>query len=148
MQNTVRNKNLFNLLCRRPALKVSPYLFLLYKVRGKALLAKRAECIISFSLFLSKVPVHTEVAVTDYTLVNTIKSMAKVFDPQKLAHLISSQKGGLIASGADGIWMCPEFKNTLLVCKSSFEGKFLLGTYVYLRHNFIWTGYFGLVFKI
>jgi hypothetical protein len=71
---------------------------------------------------LFQVPINNEVATADVTLIDTIKSLTKKLDPQKLADLLNKQQGGLITAGLEGIWVCPEFKNTLHHCRTSIEG--------------------------
>ncbi|CAG2193665.1 TECPR2 [Mytilus edulis] len=71
-----------------------------------------------------QVPINNEITTTDYTLIDGIKSLAKVFDPQKLTDLIGSQRGGLIAAGTEGVWVCPDCKYTLQLCRGSMEGHF------------------------
>ncbi|XP_021379917.1 tectonin beta-propeller repeat-containing protein 2-like isoform X1 [Mizuhopecten yessoensis] len=58
----------------------------------------------------------------DLTALDSLRSLAKKFDPQKLAHLLSTQRGGLITAGMGGVWVCSEFKNTLQICRGNMEG--------------------------
>ncbi|XP_060077875.1 tectonin beta-propeller repeat-containing protein 2-like [Ylistrum balloti] len=68
-----------------------------------------------------QVPV-SEILVQDETAMDSLLSLARKFDPQKLAHLLSTQGGGLITAGEGGVWVCPEFKNTLQICRGSIQG--------------------------
>ncbi|CAC5385613.1 TECPR2 [Mytilus coruscus] len=77
-----------------------------------------------------QVPINNEITTTDYTLIDGIKSLAKVFDPQKLADLIGTQRGGLIAAGTEGVWVCPDCKYTLQLCRGSMEGHCWNGVFL------------------
>ncbi|KAK3093129.1 hypothetical protein FSP39_011469 [Pinctada imbricata] len=68
-----------------------------------------------------QVPV-SEILVQDVTAIDTLRLLAKKFDPQKLADLMKSQQEGLIAAGRGGVWVCPDSKNTIRVCRSTVEG--------------------------
>lgn len=68
-----------------------------------------------------QVPV-SEILVHDETAMDALRSLASKFDPEKLATLLSTQRGGLIATGEGGVWVCPEFKNTLQICRGCIEG--------------------------
>ncbi|KAL4238724.1 Propeller [Mactra antiquata] len=69
-----------------------------------------------------QVPIGGEYMMKDMTAFDMLKSFSKKFDPQKLTVLLSSQNGGLIAAGT-GVWVCPEYKNVLHVCRGSIEGQ-------------------------
>lgn len=69
-----------------------------------------------------QVPV-SEIVVKDVSGIDALRSLAQKFDPQKLASLISSQNGGLITAGKVGVWVCPEFKNMIQVCRGVVQGK-------------------------
>ncbi|KAK6181171.1 hypothetical protein SNE40_009090 [Patella caerulea] len=64
----------------------------------------------------------SEYFVEDSTALDHLKSLASKFDPQKLTYLISSNRGGLIAASKTSIWVCPEYKNILHVCRGSILG--------------------------
>lgn len=65
----------------------------------------------------------SEILVQDVTAVDALRSLAKKFDPQKLAYIMSTTIGGLISAGSGGIWVCPEYKNLLQICRGSIEGN-------------------------
>ncbi|ESO90159.1 hypothetical protein LOTGIDRAFT_233953 [Lottia gigantea] len=56
------------------------------------------------------------------TTLDNLKSLASKLDPQKLSYLISSNRGGLIAVNKSGVWVCPEYKNILHVCRGNIQG--------------------------
>lgn len=60
----------------------------------------------------------------DPTALDLLKSFSTKFDPQKLTYLLSAQSGGLVA-GQNGIWVCPDYKNVVHVCRGNVEGKSL-----------------------
>ncbi|XP_041353427.1 tectonin beta-propeller repeat-containing protein 2-like [Gigantopelta aegis] len=64
----------------------------------------------------------SEYFVQDATAIDALRSLARKFDPQKLSYLLSTSRGGLIAAGAPGIWVCFEYKNILHVCRGNFLG--------------------------
>ncbi|XP_046579933.1 tectonin beta-propeller repeat-containing protein 2-like isoform X3 [Haliotis rubra] len=64
----------------------------------------------------------SEYFVQDATALDTLKSLASKFDPQKLSYLLSTSRGGLITAGPQGVWVCLEYKNILHVCRGSFQG--------------------------
>ncbi|KAJ8308825.1 hypothetical protein KUTeg_013699 [Tegillarca granosa] len=66
----------------------------------------------------------SEILVQDVTAVDALRSLAKKFDPQKLAYIMSTTIGGLISAGSGGVWVCPEYKNVLQICRGSIEGHF------------------------
>ncbi|XP_078316066.1 tectonin beta-propeller repeat-containing protein 2-like isoform X2 [Crassostrea virginica] len=68
-----------------------------------------------------EVPV-SEIVVKDVSGIDALRSLAQKFDPQKLASLISSQNGGLITAGKSGVWVCPEFKNMIQICRGVIQG--------------------------
>ncbi|XP_061173817.1 tectonin beta-propeller repeat-containing protein 2-like isoform X2 [Saccostrea echinata] len=68
-----------------------------------------------------EVPV-SEIVVKDVSGIDALRSLAEKFDPQKLASLISSQTGGLITAGRAGVWLCPEFKNMIQICRGVIQG--------------------------
>ncbi|KAL5007962.1 hypothetical protein ScPMuIL_013543 [Solemya velum] len=68
-----------------------------------------------------QVPI-SEYYMQDVTAIDALRSLANKFDPQKLSYLLSTQRGGLLAVGALGVWMCPEYKNLLQVCRGTIEG--------------------------
>ncbi|XP_062587133.1 tectonin beta-propeller repeat-containing protein 2-like, partial [Saccostrea cucullata] len=68
-----------------------------------------------------EVPV-SEIVVKDVSGIDALRSLAEKFDPQKLASLISSQTGGLITAGKAGVWVCPEFKNLIQICRGVIQG--------------------------
>lgn len=51
--------------------------------------------------------------------------------------LLTSQRGGLVA-GQNGIWVCPDYKHKLQVCRGNVEGEtgFLMQIMSY-RHTLI-----------
>ena len=51
-----------------------------------------------------------------------IRSIAKKFDTQKLSHILSTNRGGLIVAGVQGVWLSLDYLNTLYVCRSSLQG--------------------------
>ncbi|XP_071079116.1 tectonin beta-propeller repeat-containing protein 2-like [Haliotis cracherodii] len=64
----------------------------------------------------------SEYFVQDASALDTLKSLASKFDPQKLSFLLSTSRGGLITAGPQGVWVCLEYKNILHVCRGSFQG--------------------------
>ena len=68
-------------------------------------------------------PLSGEYIIKDMTALDMLKSFSKKFDPQKLTLLLSAQSGGLIAAHG-GVWVCPEYKHILQVCRGSIEGMF------------------------
>ncbi|XP_053393854.1 tectonin beta-propeller repeat-containing protein 2-like isoform X2 [Mercenaria mercenaria] len=69
-----------------------------------------------------QVPLSGEYVIKDMTALDMLKSFSKKFDPQKLSLLLSAQSGGLIAARG-GVWVCPEYKHILQVCRGSIEGQ-------------------------
>ncbi|XP_060581801.1 tectonin beta-propeller repeat-containing protein 2-like [Ruditapes philippinarum] len=69
-----------------------------------------------------QVPLSGEYVVKDMTALDMLKSFSKKFDPQKLTLLLSAQSGGLIAAHG-GVWVCPEYKHILQVCRGNVEGQ-------------------------
>ncbi|WAR18488.1 TCPR2-like protein [Mya arenaria] len=69
-----------------------------------------------------QVPLNSEYLMQDSTALDMLKSFSRKFDPQQLTTLITSQTGGLL-SGQGGVWVCPEYKNVLHVCRGSVEGQ-------------------------
>lgn len=74
-----------------------------------------------FFIIVFQVPV-SEIVVKDVSGIDALRSLAQKFDPQKLASLISSQNGGLITAGKSGVWVCPEFKNMIQICRGVIQG--------------------------
>eukprot|EP00105_Crassostrea_gigas_P024491 XP_011444745.1 PREDICTED: tectonin beta-propeller repeat-containing protein 2 isoform X1 [Crassostrea gigas] len=68
-----------------------------------------------------EVPV-SEIVVKDVSGIDALRSLAQKFDPQKLASLLSSQNAGLITAGRCGVWVCPEFKNMIQICRGVIQG--------------------------
>ncbi|KAK7104074.1 hypothetical protein V1264_018848 [Littorina saxatilis] len=64
----------------------------------------------------------SEYYVQDPTVLDMIRSIAKKFDTQKLSHILSTNRGGLIVAGAQGVWLALDYLNTLYVCRSSLQG--------------------------
>ena len=54
----------------------------------------------------------------DSTALGMLKSLMEV--PQKMAKMSS---GGLVAATQQGIWLCPDFKHILHVCRGSLLGN-------------------------
>lgn len=69
-----------------------------------------------------QVPV-SEIVVKDVSGIDALRSLAQKFDPQKLASLLSSQNAGLITAGRCGVWVCPEFKNMIQICRGVIQGN-------------------------
>ena len=63
----------------------------------------------------------------DYKAVDTLKSLTTF--PQNLAKIIAKEKGGLIAVGNNGIWICPGCKHVLHVCRGGITGMNMI------KHN-------------
>ena len=68
---------------------------------------------------------HTQVSLSeylmeDYKAVDTLKSLATF--PQNLSKIIAKEKGGLMAVGSNGIWICPGCKHVLHVCRGGITG--------------------------
>lgn len=64
----------------------------------------------------------SEYYIQDPTLLDMIRSIAKRFDPQKFAQVMSTTRGGLIAAGVQGVWLAMDYQNTLNVCRGSMQG--------------------------
>ena len=65
----------------------------------------------------------SEYFVQDPSVMDMIRSIAKKFDPQKLSHVLSTHRGGLIVAGVQGVWLSLDYLNTLHVCRSSLQGQ-------------------------
>lgn len=76
----------------------------------------------TFSFYQTQVPV-SEIVVKDVSGIDALRSLAQKFDPQKLAALLSSQNAGLITAGRCGVWVCPEFKNMIQICRGVIQGN-------------------------
>jgi len=72
----------------------------------------------------TQVPLSGEYQTGDMTALGMLKAFTGKFDPQQLAVLLTSQTGGLM-SAQSGVWVCPEYKHILHVCKGSIEGGWL-----------------------
>ncbi len=76
---------------------------------------------------MSNYPVYFQVSLSEYlmqdqTPMDTFLSMMDV--QQSLGKLVHQHgKGGLISARVKGVWVCPEFKNKLHVCRGSLLGE-------------------------
>lgn len=68
--------------------------------------------------------------------IDALRSLAQKFDPQKLASLLSSQNAGLITAGRCGVWVCPEFKNMIQICRGVIQGEYFTPTSIL---NILWN---------
>ncbi len=57
----------------------------------------------------------------DYRAIDALKSLAAF--PQNLAKIVAKEKGGLVAVGSNGIWVCPGNKHVLHVCRGGLTGE-------------------------
>ena len=64
----------------------------------------------------------SEYYLQDPSVLDMIRSIAKKFDTQKLSHIMSTSRGGLIVAGVQGVWLSLDYLNTLYVCRSSLQG--------------------------
>jgi hypothetical protein len=65
----------------------------------------------------------SEYFMQDPSALDMLRSIAKKFDPQKLSHLLSTNRGGLAVAGSQGVWLSQDYLNTLYVCRGSLQGE-------------------------
>ena len=61
--------------------------------------------------------------IQDASMLDTIRAAAKIFDPSKLSYITSTNRGGLVSAGSQGIWLAMECRNVLQVCRGTVKGK-------------------------
>ncbi|RUS76520.1 hypothetical protein EGW08_015713, partial [Elysia chlorotica] len=58
----------------------------------------------------------------DTSMLDMIRAAAKIFDPSKLSHIMSTKRGGLVSAGSQGIWLAMDSRNLLQVCRGAIKG--------------------------
>ncbi|KAH3859308.1 tectonin beta-propeller repeat-containing protein 2-like isoform X2 [Dreissena polymorpha] len=69
-----------------------------------------------------QVPLTGEYFQKDPTALDMLRTFTSKFDPQQLSLLLSTQTGALVAA-QNGVWVCPDYKHMLHVCRGSIEGQ-------------------------
>uniref|UniRef100_A0A0B7B5U6 Tectonin beta-propeller repeat-containing protein 1 n=1 Tax=Arion vulgaris TaxID=1028688 RepID=A0A0B7B5U6_9EUPU len=64
----------------------------------------------------------SEYIMHDVTTLDIIRGLARKFDPTKLSSILSTNKGGLIVAGSQGVWLAIDFRNVLQVCRGNVQG--------------------------
>lgn len=68
----------------------------------------------------------SEYILHDETTMDMIRGLARKFDPKKLSLILSTNKGGLITAGTQGVWLALDFRNVLQVCRGNVQGNDLV----------------------
>lgn len=66
----------------------------------------------------------SEYIMQDPSTLDMLRSLAKKFDPQKLSHILNTNRGGLIVAGKPGVWLSLDSLNNLYVCRGSLQGYY------------------------
>ncbi|GFR99975.1 tectonin beta-propeller repeat-containing protein 2 [Elysia marginata] len=92
----------------------------------------------------------------DSSMLDMIRAAAKIFDPSKLSYIMSTNRGGLVSAGSQGIWLAMDFRNLLQVCRGTVQGydwmeaqparmssltmwKNVCASMNHLEHGLVWT---------
>lgn len=63
-----------------------------------------------------------QVCVSEYVMQDTVKSQSRKLAGLPRMVAPSDQAPGLLAVGANGVWVCPYSKNILHICRGSLTG--------------------------
>ncbi|XP_012939414.1 tectonin beta-propeller repeat-containing protein 2 isoform X2 [Aplysia californica] len=64
----------------------------------------------------------SEYILQEASTLDMIRAMARKFDPKQLSYILSTNRGGLITAGTQGVWLALDFRNVLQVCRGSIQG--------------------------